>query len=95
MSDFIDEEFEGHISSITSFGAFIELPNGVEGLVRIQDLPDYFDYFESSMTLVGQNTNAVLKLGQKVRVRVSNVDIPLREIDFELVTDIFNKNENC
>lgn len=92
MSDFIDEEFEGHISSITSFGAFIELANGVEGLVRIQDLPDYFDYFENSMTLVGQNTHAVLKLGQKVRVRVSHVDIPLREIDFELVTDIFNRD---
>lgn len=92
MSDFIDEEFEGHISSITSFGAFVELPNGVEGLIRIQDLPDYFEYFEHSMTLVGENTHAVLKLGQKLRVRVCNVDVPLREIDFELVTDIFNRN---
>ncbi len=90
MSDFIDEEFEGHISSVTSFGIFVELANGVEGLVRIQDLPDYFDYFEASMTLVGQNTHAVMKLGQKLRVRVSHVDISLREIDFELVTDIFS-----
>ncbi|WP_437130825.1 ribonuclease R [Peptostreptococcus russellii] len=92
MSDYIDEEFEGHISGVTSFGVFIELPNGVEGLIRLQDLPDYFTYHENSMILVGEHTKAVLKLGQKLKIRVSNVDIPTREIDFELVTDIFNKN---
>lgn len=91
MSDFIDEEFDGHISSITSFGAFVELPNGVEGLIRLQDLPDYFDYNENSMTLVGQRSRAVLRLGQKLRVRVSNVNIALREIDFDLVTNIYDR----
>lgn len=92
MSNYIGEEFEGHISGITSFGAFVELPNGVEGLVRIQDLPDYFNYFENSMTLVGENSHAVLKLGRKLKVKVVNVDIPTREIDFELVTNIFKDN---
>lgn len=84
MSDFIGEKFEGHISGITSFGLFVELENGVEGLIRLINLADYFEYNERSMTLVGECSNTVLKLGQKVFVKVSNVDIAMREIDFDL-----------
>ncbi|MEG0249450.1 MAG: ribonuclease R [Peptostreptococcus sp.] len=93
MSDYVGEEFGGHISGVTSFGVFVELPNGVEGLIRLQELPDYFTYYENSMILVGEHTKAILKLGQRLRVKVSNVDIPTREIDFDLVTDIFNKKQ--
>ncbi len=82
----IDEEFEGMISSITSFGMFIELPNTVEGLVRLRDLnDDYYIYDEQNLQLIGERSKNVYKLGDKVRVRVDRVDVDFREIDFELL----------
>ena len=55
MMDRIGEEFEGIISSVTSFGIFVELPNTVEGLVHINDLDDdYYIYDEQHLMLLGQ-----------------------------------------
>ena len=54
MADKVGEEFDGVVSSVTSFGMFIELPNKIEGLVRIDDLTDdYYRYDESLFALVG------------------------------------------
>ncbi len=86
MEDYIGEEFEGHISGITSFGIFVELSNGVEGLVKLHSLPDIFRYNEKSQTLVGENTGKVHRLGSKVKVQVENVNIDAKEIDFSLIS---------
>ena len=50
MEGHIGEEFEGMISSVTSFGMFVELDNLIEGLVPIRDMPDFFHYDEEHMT---------------------------------------------
>lgn len=85
MEQFVGETFTGHISSVTSFGIFVELPNAVEGLARLTFMKDDFEYFDRSQTLVGRFSGKVYKLGQKVEVEVENVNVDLREIDFKIL----------
>lgn len=85
MEDKVGEEYTGHISGITSFGIFIELSNGIEGMVRLESLPDYFSYNEKSKTLVGKYSGIVYRLGQKHNIRVEKVNVVLREIDFSII----------
>ena len=54
MESHIGEEFEGMISSVMSFGMFVELDNLIEGLVPIRDMDDFFHYDEERMTLTGE-----------------------------------------
>ncbi|CAM4292291.1 ribonuclease R [Paenibacillus alkaliterrae] len=86
MLDKVGEEFEGIISSVTSFGMFIELDNSVEGLIRLSDLSDdYYHFHEQHMILVGERTSKVYRIGDEVKVRVSRVSMTEHTIDFEMV----------
>ena len=83
MQDKIGEEYEGIVSSITSFGMFVELENTVEGLIRFEDLGDeYFVYDENRKTLTGEKTNKTYKIGDKVKIKVKNANKITRQIDF-------------
>lgn len=85
MEKRIGEEYEGIVSSVTSFGIFVELENTVEGLIRFEDLGDeYFIYDENRKRLIGERTNKTYKIGDKVLIRVKNASKLLRQIDFEL-----------
>lgn len=86
MLDKVGEEFEGIISSVTSFGMFIELDNTVEGLTRLSALTDdYYHFDEQHMALIGERTSKVFRIGDEVKVRVARVNIEDYTIDFELV----------
>lgn len=86
MLDKIDMEFDGIISGVTHYGLFVQLENTVEGLVRITALDDdYYVYHEKHYCLIGERTRKVYRLGDNVRVKVVNVDISSRNIDFVLV----------
>lgn len=88
MKDKIGEEFEGIISSVTSFGLFVELPSTIEGLVHITDLDDdYYIFNESHLSLIGERTKKIYKLGDKVKVECINVDIENREIFFRITEE--------
>ncbi len=79
-------EFEGIVSSVTSFGMFVELPNTIEGLIRFEDMGnEYFEFIEERRQLVGENTGTTFKLGDKVKIKVKNASKVLRQIDFYLV----------
>ncbi|MDD3414771.1 MAG: ribonuclease R [Lachnospiraceae bacterium] len=83
MEKRIGEVFEGVISGVTSWGIYVELPNTVEGLVHVSNLPgDYFHYREDKYEMVGETTNRTYKLGEKVKVKVSGTDKITRTIDF-------------
>ncbi len=85
MSRHIGETYEGVISSVTNWGLYVELPNTVEGMVKVSDLSgDYFIFDEEHMELAGEATHIRYKLGQKVRVAVSGTDRLTRTIDFIL-----------
>ena len=84
MENKVGEEYEGIISSVTSFGIFVELENTVEGLIRFEDLGDeYFIYDEERKRLIGEHTKVVYKIGDKIRIRVKDANKLLRTVDFE------------
>ncbi|WP_205091497.1 ribonuclease R [Thalassobacillus pellis] len=86
MQDKIGEEFEGVISSVTSFGLFVELPNTVEGLVHVSYLTDdYYRFDERHYAMIGERTGNVFRIGDEVTVRVTNVNLEERVVDFEIV----------
>ncbi|MDF2841946.1 MAG: ribonuclease [Herbinix sp.] len=86
MMAHIGETFEGVISGITSWGMYVELPNTVEGMIRVSDMKDdYYIYDEEHYQMIGEHTKKVYKLGQKVMVEVVNADKVLRTIDFAFV----------
>jgi ribonuclease R len=88
MQERIGEEFDGIISSVTSFGVFVELPNTVEGLVHITDLDDdYYIFNESHLSLMGERTKKIYKLGDKVKVECVHVDITNREVFFKITQE--------
>ena len=86
MQDKIGQEYEGIVSSVTQFGIFVELENTVEGLIRFENLGnEYFIYDEDRKRLIGENSNKVYKIGDKVKIRVVSANKLLRQIDFEIV----------
>ena len=88
MQDKIGNEYNGIVSSITSFGMFVELENTVEGLIRFEDLGDeYFIYDEDRKTLLGEQTKTIYKIGDKIKIQVTRADKQTRQIDFKKVQE--------
>ncbi|WP_028777966.1 ribonuclease R [Shimazuella kribbensis] len=86
MTEHVGEEYEGTISGVTSFGIFVELENTIEGLVHVSFLnDDYYRYEEKYYCLIGERTGRVLRIGDKVKIKVSGVNMEERKIDFELL----------
>ena len=89
MMDYVGNEYEGIISSITNFGFYVELDNTIEGLVPIRTLKDDYYYFdEMSMKLIGERAKKIFELGMRVRVKVDTVSVELRQIDFQFIERI-------
>ena len=85
MEGHIGEVFEGMISSVTSFGMFVELDNLVEGLVPLRDMPDFFHYDEVRMTLTGERTHVKYTIGDRVLIKVARASKEEKTIDFEVI----------
>ena len=88
MEKHIGEEFEGIISSVTSFGMFVELPNLIEGLVPIKDMNDFFHYDEEHMTLTGERSHVRYSIGEMLVVKVVRASKEEKMIDFEVVRKV-------
>ena len=87
MTHHIGEEFEGVISSVTNFGVFVELDNTVEGMIKIEDLPqDQYEFFEEKFCLKGYNN--IFSIGDKVKVKSIRADILSREVYFAYITKL-------
>ena len=85
MSAHIGEKFSGVVSSVTSFGMFVELSNMVEGLVTMSELTDdYYEFDERKLSLVGVRKGRTFSLGDYVTVTVLRADKETGEIDFAL-----------
>ena len=93
MVQHIGEEFEGVISSVANFGMFIELPNTIEGMVSVANMTDDFYHFdERHMAMIGEHSAKVFKIGDTVKIKVTNVDVDERMIDFQIVGMPLPKN---
>ena len=88
MESHIGEIYEGVISSVTSFGFFVELPNLIEGLVHVNSLKgDYFNYVPELLSLVGNTTKKTYRIGDKVKVKCVGASKERAMIDFEVVKE--------
>lgn len=86
MKQFLGDEFEARISSVQSFGFFVELPNTVEGLVHISTIADdYYEFNDRNYTLTGTHTGRKFSIGDLVQVQLVSVDVDAAKIDFELI----------
>ena len=86
MENKIGQEYQGIISSVTSFGIFVELENTIEGLIRFEDLGnEYFIYDEDKKILIGENTGDTYKIGDRINIKVKDANKLLRTIDFKKV----------
>ena len=87
MATRIDEEFDALVSGVQPFGFFVELNEVfIEGLVHVSSLSDDFYHYEEDLhRLIGEHRRRIFQVGVPVRVRLANVNLPRREIDFVLV----------
>lgn len=84
MADHVGEEFDAMVSSVTKFGMFVELDNTVEGLIHISEIgDDYYVFVEKHMALVGRNKHKTYRIGQPVRVKLLDVNVEQKEINFK------------
>ena len=84
MSERLGEKFTGHISGIADFGAFVYLPNTVEGLIKIENMPDdNYNFNERQMVLVGRKRS--YKMGDQIDVTVAGVNMARRQVEFAAV----------
>ena len=82
MAEQVGQEFEAVVASVVKFGMFIELPNTIEGLIHITTLPEFYNYNERTMTLQGEKSGKVFRVGQKVKVKLTRADKETGDIDF-------------
>ncbi len=93
MENFIWQKFDAVISSVTAFGFFVEIENGVEGLVHISTIgKDYYNYIENEFALIGEHTGKSFSIGDAVRVRLVRANKQKRQLDFELVEGVTTEN---
>ncbi|SDK06008.1 ribonuclease R [Sediminibacillus albus] len=86
MQDKIGEEYDGVISSVTGFGLFVELPNTIEGLVHVSYLTDdYYHFDDRQYAMIGERTGNIFRIGDEITIRVVNVNLDERVVDFEVV----------
>ncbi len=95
MMDKVGEEFPGVISSVTSFGIFVELTDiYIEGLVHISVLPsDYYHFDPLRHEIYGDRSGVRFRLGDVVKVKVVRVDLDQGQIDFMLSEEMFSANQ--
>lgn len=83
MREHIGEEFDAVISGVTSFGIFAELNNTIEGLIRIENLPeDDYTFIEQRFLLKGFSNS--FKIGDSIKIQVASADIGSRKCEFLL-----------
>ena len=87
--DYIGEEFEGIISGITSYGIYVELPNTVEGMIRVANLMgDQYTFDDKKYELKGMRSNRIFRLGEPIKVIMNSADEVMRTIDFILPEEL-------
>lgn len=89
MQDKVGQEFVGHISGLTEWGMYVEIePSHIEGMVALRSIKsDFFEFDEKLYRIKGRRTRKIYRLGDEVRIRVSNTNLEQRLLDYELVEE--------
>jgi small subunit ribosomal protein S1 len=70
----IGDELEGTVTKVVTFGAFVEILDGVEGLVHISELANHHV----------ENPREVVQPGDNVRVRILEIDSDRRRLSLSV-----------
>ena len=92
MESHIGEEYEGIISGVTNFGMFVELDNLIEGLIHISTLDGFYTYVPEMLALISANKKKKYRIGDRVKIVVTNANKNQGIIDFELANGDNNGN---
>ena len=88
MKRFVGDVFDGVINSVVNFGFFVELDNGVDGLVRASTIHgDHYNYVEQEYALVGLRSGRAFRIGDAVKVRLVDANVQLKQLTFVLLND--------
>lgn len=88
MQSHVGEIYQGIISGVTNFGLYVQLPNTIEGMVRLESLrDDFYDYEEGKYRVIGRNSRKIYALGDRVEIVVVGADPAERQIDFMMTVD--------
>lgn len=89
MQDKVGQEFVGHISGLTEWGMYVEIePTHIEGMIALRSIKsDFFEFDEKLYRIKGRRTRKIYRLGDEVRIRVSNTNLEQRLLDYELVEE--------
>ncbi|HGC7548025.1 TPA: ribonuclease R [Streptococcus agalactiae] len=90
MEEYVGEEFEGVVASVVKFGMFVELPNTIEGLIHVTTLPEYYHFNERTLTLQGEISGKVFRVGQQIKVKLIRSDKETGDIDFDYLPSDFD-----
>ncbi|AWZ28230.1 ribonuclease R [Streptococcus agalactiae] len=90
MEEYVGEEFEGVVASVVKFGMFVELPNTIEGLIHVTTLPEYYHFNERTLTLQGEKSGKVFRVGQQIKVKLICSDKETGDIDFDYLPSDFD-----
>ena len=82
ISDYVGEEFDGVISGVTGFGIFVELENGIEGIIKIENLRSRKRLVYDQKTYTLSDSKIAYKLGQRVRIKVVGVNYGEKRAEF-------------
>ena len=94
MQNHINEEYEATITGFTNSGMFASLKNLIEGRIGYDTMDDYYNYNQDLEMAIGEKTNKIYKLGDKIKIKIVKASKELREIDFEIVKGEKNQNGN-
>ena len=89
LQDQVGNVYNGLISGVTEWGMYVEIiENKCEGMIRLRDITDdFYTLDEKNYAIIGQRKKKVYQLGDEVRIKVKNVDLTKKQIDFSLVQD--------
>jgi len=89
LRDQVGNIFTGIISGVTEWGMYVEIiENKCEGMIRLRDISDdFYTLDEKNYCIIGQRKKKIYQLGDEVKIRVKNVDLTKKQIDFSLVQD--------
>ncbi|RYE21101.1 MAG: ribonuclease R [Sphingobacteriales bacterium] len=89
LSNQLGNVFSGVISGLTEWGMYVEIiENKCEGMIRLRDISDdFYTLDEKNYAIIGQRKKKRYQLGDEVRIRVKNVDLTKKQIDFSLVQE--------
>jgi ribonuclease R len=89
LRDQVGNIFSGVISGVTEWGMYVEIiENKCEGMIRLRDISDdFYTLDEKNYAIIGQRKKKVYQLGDEVRIKVKNVDLTKKQIDFSLVQE--------